>query len=352
MNKPEPPPDSKTPSNSTPQIEKRAYEIYEERGRENDHAAKDWEQAKLELRKDKPKDESKPEVKGEPKSETKTAPPIKNKVLIAGVIILVVLALVGIGFVFGRNWENSKKEKNQLVLYGNIDLRQVDLAFNDNERITEVLVQEGDRVKRGQILARLDTSRLKPEAAEAKADLINAKQQWSRLKALTELTTGRAVSQQDLDSAKAALDIAQARLTVSDQKLADAQLVSPSDAVVRSRLLEPGEMVSPQRPVFDLAIIDPKWVRAYISEGDLGKVHEGMRASISTDSFPNQSITGWVGFISSVAEFTPKAVETKDLRPNLVYEIRIFVKDPSDEMRLGMPATVSLELNPPARSQP
>ena len=77
-----------------------------------------------------------------------------------------------------------------------------------------------------------------------------------------------------------------------------------------------------------------------------------MRASISTDSFPNQSITGWVGFISSVAEFTPKAVETKDLRPNLVYEIRIFVKDPSDEMRLGMPATVSLELNPPARSQP
>lgn len=363
MNKPETQPGAKaeTPADSTPQIAKRAYEIYEERGRQNDPAVKDWEQAKRELRKDEPKGESKPEAKAEPKPETKEAPKPepknalpskKKKVLVAGVILLVVLAAVAIGFGLGRSWANSKKEKNQLVLYGNVDLRQVELAFNNNERIAEVLVQEGDKVTRGQTLARLDTSRLKPEAAMAKADLVNAKQQWSRLTALAELTTGRAVSQQDLDSAKAALDMAQARLTVSDRKLTDSELISPCNAVVRSRLLEPGEMVSPQRPVFNLAITDPKWVRAYVSESDLGRVHEGMKASISTDSFPNRSIPGWVGFISSVAEFTPKAVETKDLRPNLVYEIRVFVKDPQDEMRLGMPATVSLELNPPAGSQP
>jgi HlyD family secretion protein len=193
------------------------------------------------------------------------------------------------------------------------------------------------------------------------------------------------MSQQDLDSAKAALDTAQARLAVAKEaldlsalgpraediaqaegqlrvrqaqldllcrKLADAELVSPCDAVVRSRLLEPGEMVSPQRPVFDLAITNPKWIRAYVSESDLGKVHPGMKASISTDSFPDRTLSGWVGFISSVAEFTPKTVQTADLRPNLVYEIRIFVQDPEDDMRLGMPATVSLELNSPARSQP
>jgi HlyD family secretion protein len=77
-----------------------------------------------------------------------------------------------------------------------------------------------------------------------------------------------------------------------------------------------------------------------------------MKASVSTDSFPGRAIPGWVGFISSVAEFTPKDVQTADLRPNLVYEIRIFVQDPQDEMRLGMPATVSLQLNPPARAQP
>lgn len=345
---------AKTPSDLTPQIAKRAYELYEKRGHQDGKAVQDWEQAEREIRKDEAKGvESKPDAKPETKPETKTPPPSKGKnILVAGVILLAALAVLAIGFGLGWHWENSKKKLNQLILYGNVDLRQVELAFNDSERIADVLVQEGDRVTRGQILARLDTSRLKPEAASAKADLVNAKQQWSRLTALAELTTGRAVSQQDLDNAKAVLDMAQARQTVSDRELADAELISPCNAVVRSRLLEPGEMVSPQRPVFDLAITDPKWVRAYVSESDLGKVHEGMKASISTDSFPNQTIPGWIGFISSVAEFTPKAVETKDLRPNLVYEIRVFVHDPQDEMRLGMPATVSLELNPSAQSQP
>jgi HlyD family secretion protein len=77
-----------------------------------------------------------------------------------------------------------------------------------------------------------------------------------------------------------------------------------------------------------------------------------MKASVSSDSFPGQTLPGWIGFISSVAEFTPKAVQTEELRPGLVYEIRVFVRDPQDEMRLGMPATVSLELTPAARSQP
>ena len=101
-------------------------------------------------------------------------------------------------------------------------------------------------------------------------------------------------------------------------------------------------MASPQRPVFSLAITDPKWVRAYVSEPDLGKIHEGMAAAVAVDSFPQRRFEGWVGFISPVAEFTPKPVQTEELRTSLVYEIRVFVKDPSDELRLGMPATVYL----------
>ena len=101
-------------------------------------------------------------------------------------------------------------------------------------------------------------------------------------------------------------------------------------------------MASPQKPVFNLAITDPKWVRAYVSEPDLGKIHPGMIASVSVDSFPDRHFEGWVGFISPVAEFTPKAVQTEELRTSLVYEVRVFVKDPSDELRLGMPATVHL----------
>jgi HlyD family secretion protein len=335
--------------------------------------------------------------------------------LIAGVLILVAVA---IGFGLGRIGSNKEKPQDRLALYGNVDLRQVELSFNNSERIAEVLVQEGDRVTRGQVLARLDTSRLKPQAAmgqaeveaqqavveklhhgsrpqeiaqavanvaSARAERVNAEQQWRRQTALAELTTGRAGSQQDLENAKAALDSAQARLVVADRsldlstlgprkediaqaeaqlradqaklellhrQLADSELVSPSDAVVRSRLLELGEMVSPQRPVFNLAIVDPKWVRAYVSEPDLGKIRTGMAALINADSFPGRSFSGWVGFISSVAEFTPKAVETEELRSSLVYEIRVFVNDPRDQMRLGMPATVYLELHPPAGKQP
>jgi HlyD family secretion protein len=304
-----------------------------------------------------------------------------------------------------------EKPPEHLVLYGNVDLRQIELAFNNNERIAAVLVQEGDKVRKGQVLARLDTSRLRPQEAEmegtlaaqqavvlrlhngsraeeiaqaqanvalAKADLLNAEEQWRRVTALSKRTTGLAVSRQDVDNAKAALDMAQAKLAVAEKsrdltvagprkediaqgeaqlranearlqllrrELADADLIAPADTVVRSRLLEPGEMASPQRPVFDLAISDPKWVRAYLSETDLGKVHPGTEAIVTADGFPGRSFQGWIGFISSVAEFTPKAVQTEELRSSLVYEVRIFVKDPGDELRLGMPATVRIALS-------
>jgi HlyD family secretion protein len=112
------------------------------------------------------------------------------------------------------------------------------------------------------------------------------------------------------------------------------------NAVVRTRIMEPGEIAFPQKPVVSLAVTDPKWVRAYVSEPNLGKLRPGMPMWVTVDSFPGRRFDGWVGFISPVAEFTPKTVQTEDLRTSLVYEVRVFVKDPSDELRLGMPATV------------
>ncbi len=304
-------------------------------------------------------------------------------------------------------WTHQAPAASELVLYGNIDLRQVDLPFNGSERIASVLVQEGDRVKQGELLARLDTSRLAPQAAEAKAQLMaqqavvdrfhngsrpeeiaqaranvaqakadaeNAVLQYQRKQALVRTAVA---SRQDFDTALAAKDMALARVAVNQkalelavagprkediaqaeamlqadqahldllrQQLADARLVAPVDAVVRSRLMEPGEMASPQKPVFSLAVIDPKWVRAYVTEPDLGNVHPGEAAAVSVDSFPQRRFDGWIGFISPVAEFTPKTVETTELRTSLVYEVRVFVKDPADELRLGMPATVHLPL--------
>jgi HlyD family secretion protein len=327
-------------------------------------------------------------------------------------IVLIVVALLVAGAGAGlAYWLTHRPGRTQeLVIYGNVDLRQVELPFNDSERIAAVLVQEGDRVSKGQVLARLDTRRLQPQFAEAeaqmaaqqavveklhngsrpeeiaearatvdaaKADATNARQQYERLRNLATISGGRAASQQDLDNARAALDVAnakvvadqkaldlevagprrediaqaeaqlqadQAHLALLQQQLSDAELVAPVDSVVRSRLMEPGEIASPLKPVFTLAVIDPKWVRAYVSEPDLGTIHPGEVASIAVDSFPNRRFAGWIGFISPVAEFTPKTVETEELRSSLVYEVRVFVKDASDDLRLGMPATVYLPL--------
>ena len=104
-------------------------------------------------------------------------------------------------------------------------------------------------------------------------------------------------------------------------------------------------MAGPTRPIFILALTDPKWVRAYVPEPQLGRINLGMKARIFSDSFPGQPIDGWVGFLSPVAEFTPRAVQTEDLRTQLVYEARIMVNDEKDRLRLGMPVTVIINEN-------
>ncbi|PWF66427.1 hypothetical protein CBX98_25135 [Vibrio sp. T9] len=101
-------------------------------------------------------------------------------------------------------------------------------------------------------------------------------------------------------------------------------------------------MASPQRPAYALALVHPKWVRAYVSEANLSRIKPGQSARVTTDSAPDHPVEGRIGYISSVAEFTPKNVETNDLRTSLVYEVRINIDDPDDRLRMGMPATVEL----------
>lgn len=273
---------------------------------------------------------------------------------------LVILVLIALGLAGGLAWWLFHREapQTELVLYGNVDLRTIDLAFNNNERIAQVLVEEGDRVRPGQLVARVDTSRLVPQVAQAAANveveianLANARRQHDRMATLWASSHGRAISKQDLDSAKATMDSTAARqdadeaqLALLRQQLKDAELFAPTNATVRSRIMEPGDMAAPSRPVFTLAVTDPKWVRVYVSGPDLGKVHPGMRAYATVDSFPGRHFPGWVGFVSSVAEFTPKNIETEELRTSLVYEVRVFVHDPNDDLRLGMPATVRIPL--------
>ncbi len=327
----------------------------------------------------------------------------KRLVVIAAVLVVAIVILAGWSFL------RQESDVNTLELFGNVDIRQVSLAFNGSERVAEMRVQEGDRVEAGQVLATLDTRtltlqiaqaqaridvedqvllRLKngtrpEEIAQARADVASAQadadlaaQQLKRLRDV-EKTSDGAISQQDLDHARsrrqvvkaqlknrkkalrlavigprkediaqaeAQLNVSKAELALLMHQLSLAELTAPINAIVRSRLLEPGDMASPQRPVYALAITDPKWVRAYVTEVDLGRIKPGMSARVTTDSHPDEPIRGRVGYISSVAEFTPKMVQTEELRTSLVYEVRVFVEDAEDRLRLGMPATVRISL--------
>jgi HlyD family secretion protein len=323
---------------------------------------------------------------------------------IAGVGVLA--ALVGTAIHVSQKAKDERADGAEPVLYGNVELRQVSLAFNNAERIAEVLVDEGDKVRKGQVVARLETARIKPLLVEAQARAEAQRQQLARLrngsrpeeiaqaqanvasaqaqaadarrryKRLASLGGAAAVSQQEIDSAQAAAEVAEAhrnalqkaldlvvagprqediagaaaqldaleaRVALLKQQVADAELRAPTDAVVRSRLMEPGEMASPQKPVLSLAVTTPKWIRTYVGETELGRVKPGMAATVTTDSFPGKPIEGHVGYISSVAEFTPKTLQTEDLRTSLVYEVRIVIDDPDNLLRLGMPVTVNLE---------
>ena len=326
-------------------------------------------------------------------------------------LIVIALLVIVVGFGVWR-WTTRGYEEagTELILYGNTDIRQVELAFNGNERISTMLADEGAQVKKDQLLATLDTARLEPAVARAEAQVAAQREVVALLEAgtrpedinkaradvsaataeaknaernalrLRDLVKKNLASKEQADNARAAADAAHARLdaakagltlalagprsqdiaaakntlkaleaelTLTQRALADSRLYAPDDGIIQDRILEPGDMVSPQRPVYTLALVNPVWIRTYITEPDLGKIRPGMVANISTDSFPGKTYRGWIGYISPTAQFTPKSVETSQLRTELVYQVRVYVCNPQNELRLGMPATVSIPLNQP-----
>lgn len=328
----------------------------------------------------------------------------KKKVIIA----IVVSALVVTATLLWWRTEHGDNHDTRVQLYGNVDIREALLAFNSSEHIAEILVQEGDRVKKGQLLASLHTELLdaqlgsakamldaqqqvvakleagsRPEEiskgeAELKAASAKAKSTRDSYKRLLRLVEKRLASDEDVENARSLADVAEAQqeaakhslallqagprkediavaraelaarqagLVLAEQQLENANLYAPADGVIRNRILEPGDMAFPSTPVLTLAFVDPVWVRAYLSEGMLGQVPLGAKALIRTDSYPDKVYQGWVGYISPTAEFTPKSVQTEELRTRLVYSVRIYACNGQGELRLGMPATVSIELD-------
>ena len=342
-----------------------------------------------------------------------------------GMVVVIVL-LVGVGAAVVYRMTHRRAPSENITLYGNVDIRQVELAFNDSERIETLLVDEGSAVHTGQLVAQLVQKRFvdavgqsqsslaaqqqvvarllagsRPEEiAEARADVAGAtadvqaakdnlanaetfyqrqqtlaKQQYVSLQIrddaertyLTDQATLAAKEQaleakeqvlrlavigprkEDIAAAEATEKADVSALALAQKQLNDTQLYAPADGVIQDRILEAGDMATPQTPVFTLALDNPLWVRAYLPEPELGKVALGMRAWVESDSFPGQRFQGWIGYISPVSEFTPKNVETTQLRTQLVYRVRVYACNPDHRLRLGMPATVVIPLsdNPP-----
>jgi len=327
--------------------------------------------------------------------------------------LALLVAIAGIALIFW--WRHQPQPADgTIVLYGNVDIRQIQLSFILRERISQLHVEEGAQVSTGQLLAEVDNRRfelalnradarvaaqgeqlaaleagtrpqeiltLQSETEAARVTASNSRRSYQRLQ---QLAARKLVSQEQVDLALAAADADQAHWHAAMQRLklaeigprpeeinaaranlqalqaerelaqrdlADTRLQAPASGVIENRILEVGDIAAPDRPVFTLALDNPLWIRAYLPEPLLGRIRPGMPADVLTDSFPDKRYAGWVGYISPTAEFTPKTVQTEEVRTRLVYQVRVMVCNPHGELRLGMPAQVELHPTEQQRRQ-
>ena len=330
----------------------------------------------------------------------------KRFALLLLVLAAVLGALYANGDLDGLIDHFREKDPNRIRLYGNVEIRQVLLGFRVSGRVEAVYREEGERVASGDLLSILDPVPYRIKRSEARGAMLQAKaaldklhrgfrteevreaaaqrdrvqasldlaeKDYSRIsnlfaqKAVAKSELDRASSQrnalraelaaaenalalmregyrrEDIEAAEAAYEAASARFAAAENALSDTELRSPADGTILTRVTEPGTVVGAGQVVYALALERPIQVRAYIPEPQLGRVRVGMPAQIVTDSSP-ASIEGTLTFISPTAEFTPKQVQTEDLRTNLVYRARILVEDDRDgRLKNGMPVTVLME---------
>jgi HlyD family secretion protein len=320
------------------------------------------------------------------------------------VIILGIVAVLSIAGWFIYQQFTATPQRI-LTLQGNVDIRQVNVGFRVMGRVKEMKLEEGDVVHAGDLIATLDDvpyqdqvrlaeaqvaqaqanyskmvngyrpeeiEQAKAQLAQAKANYQNALRYFERQDALQQshvisksdydnaLASRDSLKGQvdlsqanlnlelagnrfeDIDSAKAQLENSKANLATARQNVDDCKLFAPVDGVIITRAVEPGTIVSTSSVIYSICQNEPVWVRTYVDERDLGRIYPGMKALVYNDTDPNHPYVGQIGFISPVAEFTPKNVETRELRTDLVYRLRVIIAKPDRYLRQGMPVTLRM----------
>jgi HlyD family secretion protein len=279
-----------------------------------------------------------------------------RKKLQRSLIYIFILLLVGAAIIFEIiHIRHSSRPGDSITLYGNIDVRQVDLGFRVAGRVTQMFFEEGDLVAPGQLMGVLDNQPYADQVTEALSRVRSSKATMEKAEKILvrrqDLIKDGSVAQEDLDTAIADKQIAEADIlnavagvAVARSNLSYTEVYAPTEGTILTRIREVGTVVNAGDAIYTLSITSPVWVRAFISEADLGVVYPGMPAVIYTDTPGGKTYEGKVGFISPVAEFTPKTVETTQLRTDLVYRLRIYADNPDKGLRQGMPVTVKLTL--------
>lgn len=326
---------------------------------------------------------------------------MKKKLTIALIILL-------ISFISYKIYSNIfLKNENNLTFYGNIDTRTVNVGFRFLGKIENITKDEGEIVKKDEVLVKLDTASLEKSLEELNEKIFASKLELSKLQTgyrqeeileakaameeaienlnktkdtynrQTNLFKTKSTSEENftisqlnykqalatLDKAKALYELRKNGYRDEDIKIQESNLKSleiqaeklkidlndsvikaPVDGVVLTRFKEIGAITNAGESILEIAKTDEFWVRAYIDEKNLGNIKPGLKMSIQTDS-RSENYEGVIGFISPVAEFTPKNIETQELRADLVYSFRVIVKNPDDKIRQGMPVTLKIVQN-------
>jgi RND family efflux transporter MFP subunit len=272
---------------------------------------------------------------------------VKKRIII--VVFIVLFVSVGLLVYFGQKSNRSK----ELYFSGTIEATQAELAFQVPGRVAKVNFQEGQSVKKDQIIAELDRAELEARYEQANANvksasdtLINAQKNYERFK---ELFKKGVVSEKERDNMKLNFEIPQSKLAEAKALLKQAsvylaytQLKSPMDGVITSRNIEPGETVNAGREVITVSDLSRVDLKIFVDETQIGKVKPNQAVDVTVDTFPGKVYEGKVSFISPEGEFTPKIIQTKKERVKLVYLVKVTIDNPNFELKTGMPADALL----------